>query len=173
MRRAFFLILFLLLVDASSAFAQSFQTMPRSDLTPGVVRDGLSIGTICRTKWGSDARAVTQAMKDQVVRAYDFDVSVCPYTTYKGHHVRRAEIDHLIARSLGGADDVRNLWPECYEPVNADKSLQANGANKKDRLEKYLHDKVCHPQSPALLKEYQERIAHDWLDLYREIYGAN
>jgi hypothetical protein len=27
-------------------------------------------------------------------------------------HGRRCEIDHLISRALGGADDVKNLWSQ-------------------------------------------------------------
>jgi len=109
-------------------------------------------------------------MKEQVMHAYGFEVRTCPYTVYKGRRAHRVEIDHLIPRSLGGADDVRNLWPECYEPVMKDKSRQADGARKKDRLETYLHRKVCHPQSTELLKQYQNAIAANWLSLYRSIY---
>jgi hypothetical protein len=46
-------------------------------------------------------------------------------------------------RSLGGADDEANLWPECYEVVKSSKSQQADGAHKKDRLETELHKRVC------------------------------
>lgn len=155
------------------AAAQSFETRPRSDLTPGLVRTDLTITQICRTKWGADARSVTAKMKQDVVASYNFKVSSCPLTLYKGKKVRRMEIDHLVARSLGGADDVRNLWPECYEPVNKNKSLQADGAHKKDRLETYLHQKVCNPRSETLLKEYQGKLKRDWLALYHEIYGDN
>jgi 5-methylcytosine-specific restriction endonuclease McrA len=165
--------LLLLVASVPTALAQSFETLPRGSLTPGVIRDSLTTSKICRTKWGSDARKVTKAMKNQVMQAYGFDIKTCPYTVYKGKRAHRVEIDHLIPRSLGGADDVRNLWPECYEPVMKDKSQQANGAHKKDRLETYLHRKVCHPQSAALFKQYQNAIAANWLLLYWSIYGNN
>lgn len=158
-------------VLATLAGAQAFETRPRADLTPGLTRLDLTIDEICTTKWGSDARAVTSKMKQDVVDAYGFKVSACPLTLYKGKKVRRMEIDHLIARSLGGADDVKNLWPECYEVVNKNKKLQADGAHKKDRLETFLHSKVCNPRSEVLLKRYQRKMSEDWLALYHEIYG--
>jgi len=44
-----------------SAFADD---LPAPNKTPGVSRAGLSKTTICKTKWGKDARHVTTAMKD-------------------------------------------------------------------------------------------------------------
>ena len=81
------------------------------------------------------------------------------------------EIDHLISRELGGADDIKNLWPECYEPVNKNRGKQSDGAHKKDRLENELHKRVCTPRSMTLLRGYQTKMASDWIALYREIYG--
>jgi hypothetical protein len=45
---------------------------------------------------------------------------------------RHCEIDHLISRELGGADEVANLWPQSYggQPWNA---------VLKDKLENRLH----------------------------------
>jgi hypothetical protein len=47
-------------------------------------------------------------MKQNFIDAYEFDVKQCPFTTLKGKRVRRLEIDHLIPRSIGGADDEKN-----------------------------------------------------------------
>lgn len=164
-----FLALALSIIPAPLAY--SFDTHPRWHLTPGLARNDLTIHQICTTKWGSDIRSVTARMKTDVAEAYHFNLNTCPHTIRKGKAMRRAEIDHLIPRSLGGADDVRNLWPQCYEPVRKVKSQQADGANKKDRLESYLHQVVCHPESEALLWQYQQQISHDWLALYHAIYG--
>jgi hypothetical protein len=65
---------------------------------------------------------------------------------------------HLIYRDIGGADDIENLWPQCREPVNKDKSKQANGAHMKDRLEVELNKRVCEARSDTFLKEYQRKI---------------
>ena len=164
-----FLVLVLLLI-ASPCFAQGWPTLPDRGLTPGISLN-LTMNKICSTKWGSDARSVTAKMKKDVVASYKFKVSACPLTVLKGKRVHRLEIDHLIARSIGGADDVKNLWPQCYEPVNKDKSKQANGAHKKDRLETELHRRVCKAKSASLLKEYQNEMKANWIALYREIYG--
>ncbi|MGT2501253.1 HNH endonuclease [Bradyrhizobium guangxiense] len=167
MRWMFFLLSFV----ASPVLAEEYITHPRWDLTPGVVRD-LSVRQICRTKWGEDARGVTPAMKRNVIDAYRFDVNQCPLTTFRGKRVRRLEIDHLIPRSIGGADDERNLWPQCYEQVRPDKDEQENGAHKKDRLETFIHAELCRNPSDELLAEYQSKIRSDWISFYHEIYAG-
>jgi hypothetical protein len=48
------------------AFAQSRPTQPDHELTPGKARN-ISLTTICNTVWGSDARAVTGKMKEDVI----------------------------------------------------------------------------------------------------------
>ena len=135
---------------------------------------GITVRKICNTKWGTDSRHVTDAMKQAVIEKYQFDVGACPLTLYNGKRLHRVEIDHLISRELGGADTVDNLWPQCYEVVKPDKAQQADGAYKKDQLENKLHKLVCAAKPAdrdALLSEYQRRIADDWVTLYQEIYG--
>jgi hypothetical protein len=66
------------------------------------------------------------------------------------------EIDHLISLELGGADDVRNLWPEPYTP--------RPGAHEKDSVENYLHAQVCNGKMD--LAEAQRAIVANWLDIY-------
>jgi hypothetical protein len=53
-------------------------------------------------------------------------------------HGRRCEIDHLISRELGGADDVKNFWPQPY-------GTHAWNAVLKDRVENRLHKEVLRP----------------------------
>ena len=146
--------------------------MPDPQLTPGVTRSGVTLDEICNTKWGTDARYVTEAMRKDVIAAYHFDIKHCPLTAYRSKQVHREEIDHLIPRELGGADDEKNLWPQCYERVMKDKSEQADGAHKKDQLENELHRRVCAAMSTDLLAEYQQKIATDWIKLYHEIYDS-
>jgi len=153
------------------AIADGWSTSPKHNLTPGKTVN-ISLTKICTTNWGTDARLVSDAMKQQVIDAYHFDVSNCPKSNLKGKLVRRVEIDHLVPRSLGGADDVDNLWPECYELTVADKSKQEDGAHKKDRLEQGLSKKLCGNPSKALLTQYQEAFRTDWLALYRKVYGS-
>jgi HNH endonuclease len=163
-------IFFLLMLCVSPALSEEYITRPRFDLSPGVTRD-LTVKQICKTKWGQDARAVTAAMKQHVIDNYNFDVQKCPLTSLKGKRVRRLEIDHLIPRSIGGADDEQNLWPQCYEQVRPDKSTQENGAHKKDRLETFIHADLCKNPSDTLLDKYQRKIKFDWISFYQEVYG--
>jgi hypothetical protein len=87
-------------------------------LTPGVVRSV----DVCSVKWGLDRRHVTQSMKREVLRRYGLPLDAA----------RFVEFDHLIPRELGGADDVRNLWPQPWPD-----------AHKKDVAENRLHRAVC------------------------------
>lgn len=92
--------------------------------------------TICATKWGRDARHVTEAMKRQV------------YEDYGVKKVERVccEVDHLIPRDLGGADDIANLWPQPWTQ-----------AHMKDEVEVWLNKEVCAGRKS--LQDAQERVA--------------
>ena len=86
------------------------------------------------------ARAESQATKDQVRRLYGISV--------RGRH----EIDHLIPLAIGGSNELRNLWPQAYEP--------SPGALEKDRLELYLYHAVC--KGRMTLPDAQACIRADW-----------
>jgi hypothetical protein len=153
-------ILAALLLFAAPALAGD---LPDPGLTPGVARTDLTLAQICSTKWGRDARAVTAAMKRQVFKAYGLtgnkDLACVPDA-----HGRRCEVDHLISRELGGADDVKNLWPQACgsTPWNA---------VRKDRVENRLHVEVC--AGRLTLRHAQEDIRTDWTAAYtRTIAGA-
>lgn len=107
--------------------------------TPGVVRP-LSRATICATTWGTDRRHVTVAMKRRVATAYGLA------WTDRG----RVEFDHLIPRELGGADDVRHLWPQAWP-----------AAHRKDVVETRLHRAVCAGTITLAAAQAQMR---QWID---------
>lgn len=116
-------------------------------VTPGKTVD-ITMDKLCTTKWGKDARHVTTQMKDNVCLAYGFQ----PHCYGRDTN----EIDHLISRELGGADDLSNIWPQPYN--------QHPGAHEKDALENRLHKLVC---SGSLdLKTAQTEIATDWYAAY-------
>jgi hypothetical protein len=46
------------------------------------------------------------------------------------------EVDYLVTPALGGADNIRNLWPHSYAST-------AWNARVKDELEDRLRDMVC------------------------------
>jgi hypothetical protein len=143
----------LILLCVSAAFAGP---LPDPKLTPGVTRN-LTLDQICNTRWGRDSRAVTESMKAQVYARYH----MTPYQGECALSPRGCEIDHLISRELGGADDVRNLWPQPYGgPRNA---------VDKDRLENQLHKMVC--AGDMSLNDAQHAIATDWVAAYRTYIG--
>lgn len=130
-------------------------TLPNPTLTPGVVRP-LSTTQVCGTAWGKDARHVTLAMKKSVFARYGI-----PYEQHGQY-----EVDHLVSRELGGADDADNLWPEpWYLTVNG----KEMGAHQKDRAENATHKAVC--AGTITLAEAQRQIESDWTVLYRKFVG--
>jgi hypothetical protein len=144
---------FCLFVTGGAASAAS---LPNGKLTPGKARS-LSVSAICKTKWGKDARHVTAAMKKTVFQEYGLTGNTDPFCKPKG-----CEIDHLISRELGGADDVANLWPQSYSgPWNA---------HMKDRVENRLHKEVC--AGTISLKTAQHDISTDWTVPYRKYFGT-
>lgn len=143
------LVLMLLLCGASLAA----QARPQPLLTPGLTR-ALSTRTICTTRWRLDRRHVTIAMKRRVAAAYG--VAWVDRAAY--------EFDHLIPRQLGGADDVRNLWPQKW--VDG----QAMGARAKDRTENATQQAVC--AGRLSLKAAQRQMVADWTVLHAQLVGA-
>lgn len=121
---------------------------PDPELTPGIVRPAVTLAVACSTRWGTDRRYVSERMKRHVFRAYGIAWE------------RRAEyeVDHLIPRSLGGADDVLNLWPQPW--------AGEAGARKKDRLEVRLGVLAC--KGTITLAEAQRVIRRDWEAAYND-----
>jgi hypothetical protein len=161
-RFVFAIGLIVLAAGAASAIAGD---LPDPKLTPGVTRPDLTVEQICKTKWGKDARAVTEAMKREVLQAYHMTAADCPSG--------KIEIDHLCSRELGCADDVKNLWPQCYEkPVAGLKASETKewGAHKKDRLENRLHKEVC--DGTTSLDDARHEIITDWIAAYKRRFGT-
>jgi hypothetical protein len=124
--------------------------------TPGMARLGLLLVTIPTTRWGRDARQVIAAMKRQIFTQYGLSGNTDPFWQPKG-----CEIDYLVSQELGGADAVRNLWPQsCSWPWNA---------HLKDRMENRLHKEVC--GGAISLGAASAGVAKDGTALYRRCFG--
>jgi hypothetical protein len=95
---------------ASAALADDIPDLSKA---PGAARAGLTKQKICSIKWGRDERHVTAAMKRQVFETHGYTGNDDPkcVSDKRGRH---CELDHLISRELGGADEVKNLWPQAY-----------------------------------------------------------
>lgn len=131
--------------------------LPSDTLTPGVIRPELTLQAICATKWGKDKRMVTEAMKMEVFRAYGYPLGQkdqrCP-----------CEIDHRIPRSVGGADDVRNLSVQSYRgPWNA---------HDKDRVEDITAESICMPAGGMSLDAARAVFTGKWTDKYIQLFGV-
>lgn len=92
-------------------------------------------------------KAVPSALQRKVFEEYGI----------RGAEPRLYEVDYLVTPALGGADDIRNLWPHSY-------SADWN-AKVKDQLEDRLRDLVC--DGKIELSEAQREIAADWIAAYK------
>lgn len=160
MRNFVVLVVLLIFTGLLPGLARADDTVPNLALTPGVARAGLTTVKICSTKWGKDVRHVTEAMKREVFAAYGMSGNDDPRCI--PHGAQRCEIDHLVSRELGGADDVKNLWPQPY-------GTQPWNALLKDKLENRLHKEMC--AGRITLKQAQAMLVNDWRIAYRRYYG--
>ena len=86
----------------------------------------------------------------QVFAEYGIEYPV-PFGSY--------EIDHLIPLSLGGSNEVANLWPKAAEPWP--------GFYEKNITGNYLLAEVC--AGNIDLSIAQKRIASDWFLIYSNL----
>lgn len=153
-------VLILLLALCAEAFSGD---LPDAALTPGVTRTDLPESAICTTKWGLDHRAVTPAMKQEVLARYHMTPADCPS--------RKIEIDHKRPREMLGADAIKNLWGQCYEkkvPRRTASQSPEWGAHKKDRLENRIHRDYC---AGKITLDQANTAFDDWIAAYRKVFG--
>ena len=129
------------------------RSRPKNTLTPGETR-AITIGDVCR----GDAPETSDPMipvslQQKVFSEYGIDNA----------RPSAYEVDYLITPELGGADSIRNLWPEPYSTVW--------NAHVKDALENRLHDLVC--QGKVDLGTAQREIATDWIAAYKKYFHTN
>lgn len=126
---------------------------PDSRLTPGATRS-ISVEQVCAAPDDDDSPAVSVQLASQVFEEYGI----------RQPRPKAYELDYLITPRLGGASDVRNLWPQPY----------TNGvwtAHIKDALEDYLRAQVC--SGKIDLATAQHEIASDWISAYRKYFHTN
>ena len=137
------------------AFAANPPIRPDASLTPGVVNPDATVDVICVPNYtagvdakGNKVRNVPESLKKKAFAAYNIDPTTDKF-----------EIDHLINLELGGANDLKNLWPQSY-------TTQPWNAHKKDALENKLHKLVC--QKKLDLAVAQQEISKDWIAAYNK-----
>ena len=126
------------------------EILPNPQLTPGATRP-ISLGALCSIPHDEVVRTVPSALQRQVL------------TEYGVPNTRAAdfEVDYLITPGLGGADDIRNLWPEPHTDATWNSYV-------KDQLEERLHDLVCSGQLD--LATAQRQIAGNWIVAYKKYF---
>jgi hypothetical protein len=122
---------------------------PDSQLTPGAALP-VTREEVCGSTRSGPASEIPISMKQTVLKLYG--LSPAQSAGY--------ELDYLITPELGGATDVRNLWPEPYDNVW--------NAHVKDQLEDRLHQMVC--SGDVDLATAQHDIATDWIAAYHKYF---
>ncbi|MBI3305777.1 HNH endonuclease [Candidatus Nomurabacteria bacterium] len=120
--------------------------LPDKDCTPGAIFENATRKEICVKGYSKTVRNVSVSLKKKIFDQYGIDYPV-PFGSY--------EIDHLIPLSLGGSNEIANLWP---------KSAEYPGFYEKNITGNYLLEQVC--AGNIALSIAQERIAKDWFSIY-------
>ena len=125
-------------------------SIPDEQLTPGVTRD-VSKEDICMAGASEGFYPIPANLAFSVFRQYRI----------QNPQPRSYEVDYLITPALGGADDIRNLWPQPY-------ATGEWNAHVKDALEHHLHELVC--SGRVDLKTAQRDIASNWIVAYQKYF---
>jgi hypothetical protein len=104
------------------------------------------------TQTTANNKAVPVALQQKVFDEYGIN----------GAKPQLYEVDYLVTPALGGADDIRNLWPQSYSAIW--------NAQVKDQLEDRLRGMVC--DGSLTLDEAQREIAGDWIGAYKKYFGT-
>jgi hypothetical protein len=128
--------------------------IPNRLLTPGIALPVTTADLCDATQRDEEVQAIPTPLRRQVLQEYG--LATASASNY--------EIDYLITPGLGGAADVRNLWPEPYSSTDWN-------AHVKDALEKRLHQLVC--EHKLSLAAAQHEIASDWITAYKKYFHTN
>jgi hypothetical protein len=126
--------------------------LPDSRLTPGATRS-ISQREVC-IQPPDDDHTVPVELAHRVFEQYRIAAP----------QPRTVEVDYLISPTLGGADDIRNLWPQPY-------SSGVWNSRVKDALEDHLHRLVC--DGALDLAEAQAEIASNWIAAYKRRFHTD
>jgi hypothetical protein len=126
--------------------------LPDSNLTPGAAVP-VDRRVLC-AEAGANNKAVSASLQRKVFEEYRIG----------GADPRGYEVDYLITPALGGADDIRNLWPHSY-------SATVWNARIKDALESHLRNLVC--DGNLDLAEAQREIAANWIAAYKKYFHTD
>ena len=127
--------------------------VPRPQLTPGATIS-VTRQQVCDTSSLTQGPVIPASLQQQVFTEYGItDPRPGAY-----------EIDYLITPDLGGAANIRNLWPEPYFST-------VWNARVKDQLEERLHAMVCSGELD--LARAQHDLATDWVGAYKKYFHTD
>jgi hypothetical protein len=134
----------------SGKHASAAGPLPNARLTPGATRL-ISRDQVCVVPPQDDDRTVPVELAHRVFLEYR--IAKPEPGAY--------EVDFLISPTLGGADDIRNLWPQPY-------TGGVWNSRVKDALEDHLRRMVC--EGRVDLATAQQEISTDWIAAYRKYF---
>jgi len=126
---------------------------PRPQFTPGATV-ARTREDVCRSSPFSQPPAVPIALRQQIFQEYGIT----------NPQPDAYEVDYLITPELGGATNIRNLWPQPYYNTTWH-------ARIKDQLEDRLHTMVCDGEMD--LTTAQHEIATDWIAAYKKYFHTD
>jgi hypothetical protein len=132
--------------------SRKLSAVPARRLTPGATRQ-VALKDLCGGQYSKNAQVIPVVQR-QVFARYGLE------NAEPGAY----EVDYLITPALGGADDIRNLWPQPY-------SSTVWNAAVKDELEDRLHSMVCSGELD--LASAQQDIAKDWIGAYKKYFHTD
>ncbi|HKA18640.1 MAG TPA: HNH endonuclease [Blastocatellia bacterium] len=141
-------ITFLLLSVALAQ--QGNHDLPNPNLTPGATLK-LTKDDLCGPNRKEVEGNIPISLKTKVFELYKIRTEAT-----EPHN-----IDHLIPVSLGGSNDIANLWPQ---PLSGEWNY-----NKKNELERRLRRMVCGGELE--LATAQREISTDWVSAYKKYIG--
>jgi len=115
--------------------------LPDPNCSPGAILT-TDVATICTPGYSASVRDVSKSTKNKVYAMYGI----------KSHTTGEYEIDHIISLSLGGSNEISNLYPMPAAPYP--------GYKEKDKAENKLHELVCNNRIPLASAQYM--ISHNW-----------
>lgn len=125
---------------------------PNRTMTPGDIMS-TNITEICVSGYSDTVRNVSQNTREIVFIMYKLSPNQ-PEGSF--------EVDHLVPLSIGGSNDIKNLWPQPKDP--------RPGYKEKDVLENYYHRQVCDGKMD--IKEAQAIMANNWFQGYLDAKEA-
>jgi hypothetical protein len=117
---------------------------PDNDCTPGAFKN-LTLGQACVHK---KRPSLPAAERRFILTSY----GVPNWSGQDG------ELDHRVPFSFGGTADRANIWPEA-----------GSIPNTKDKLEFYIHERVCH-DGTMRLRTARAIFLGDWVAAYRRYH---